>query len=150
MIDIYHAVLRTHQRIYQRTNGLLGHRLLFGKPTLLLRTTGRRTRRTRTTALIYARDGDAHLVVASNGGAAKPPAWLANLTTHPECEIQIGRTRIPVVARPTSPDDPDYARRWKIADAVNSGRYTKYQHMTHRRIPVIELRPRPAAHPSSG
>lgn len=141
MTGLYHTLLRTHQWIYQNTGGVLGHRLLFGKPTLLLRTTGRRTGRARTNALIYARDADAVLVVASNGGAPKAPDWLANLTARADCEIQIGQRRIPAIASPTLPDDPDYARRWSIANAVNSNRYTQYQRKTQRTIPIVELRP---------
>jgi deazaflavin-dependent oxidoreductase (nitroreductase family) len=138
---IYRAMLHTHQWIYQTTGGLLGHRLLFGTPTLLLRTTGRRSGRTRVNALIYARDGDTYLVVASNGGSDRAPAWLANLTASPHCEIQIRRHRTPVTARPTLPDDPDYARRWTIVNAANHGRYTQYQQMTQRTIPIVELSP---------
>ncbi|KZM68198.1 nitroreductase family deazaflavin-dependent oxidoreductase [Nocardia terpenica] len=141
MRDLYHDMLRTHQWIYENTDGRLGHRLLFGNPTLLLRTTGRRTGLPRTSALIYARDGENYLVVASNGGAPRSPAWLANLRTKPDCEIQIGRRRLPVTARPTLPDDPDYTRRWEIADKVNRGRYTQYQQRTTRSISIIELRP---------
>ena len=36
MTGLYHHILRTHQWIYQNTDGYLGHRLLFGNPTLLL------------------------------------------------------------------------------------------------------------------
>src|SRR5438552_434232 len=82
--------LRVHQRIYEGTGGVIGHRLI-GVPSLLLRTTGRKTGRTRTNALVYARDGDSYLVVPSNGGADRPPSWLANLRAHPDVEIQIGR-----------------------------------------------------------
>src|SRR5436189_190632 len=64
-------VLRLHQAIYERTDGRIGHRTI-GVPTLLLRTTGRRTGATRTNALVYARDGDAYLVVAPNAGAGGP------------------------------------------------------------------------------
>ncbi len=142
MSDIFHTVLRTHQWIYETTDGLIGHRLLFGNPTLLLRTVGRRTALPRTSALTYGRDGDAYLVVASNGGATKPPAWLANLKADPDNEIQIGRRRLRVTARPTLPGDPDYDRRFKIVDAVNNGRYTEYQKKTARPLPVIELRAR--------
>lgn len=141
MSSIFHHVLRAHQRIYVSTNGLLGHRLLFGNPTLLLHTTGRRTGLPRTTALTYARDGDAYLIVASNGGAPTPPAWLANLRASPGCDIQIGRRRHAVTARPTLPGDPDYARRWSIVDTVNKGRYTAYQEKTGRPIAIVELRP---------
>jgi F420H(2)-dependent quinone reductase len=145
MAGLYHRILRTHQWIYQNTGGYLGHRLLFGNPTLLLHTTGRRTSLPRTTALTYARDGDAYLIVASNGGAAKPPAWLANLEANPDCEIQIGRHRHRTTARPTRPDDAAYARRWTIVNTVNKGRYAQYQKKTERPIAIVELRARPGA-----
>ena len=137
---LFSRVLRTHQWIYEHTDGLLGHRLLLGNPTLLLRTTGRRSGLTRTNALTYARDGDAYLVVASNGGSSRPPNWLANIKADPAAEIQVGRHRLRVLARPTLPDDPDYARRWTIVDTVNKGRYTQYQKLTDRPIAIVELR----------
>jgi F420H(2)-dependent quinone reductase len=143
MSQLFHQVLRTHQWIYEHTNGFLSHRLLFGNPTLLLRTTGRRTGLPRTNALTYARDGDAYLIVASKGGAPTPPAWLANLKANPECEIQIGRHRHRVTARPTLPDDPDYARRWTIVNAVNKHRYTQYQRKTDVPSPSSNCGPRP-------
>ena len=71
-----------HEQLYKRTDGRLGHRMI-GVPTLLLRTTGRRSGATRTNGLVYARDGDDYLVVASNGGADRPPAWLHNLRANP-------------------------------------------------------------------
>jgi deazaflavin-dependent oxidoreductase (nitroreductase family) len=134
-------ILRTHQWIYQNTDGIIGHRLLFGSPTLLLHSTGRRSGLPRTNALIYARDGEVYLVVASNGGSSTPPGWLANVKANPDCEIQVGRQRQPVTARPMLPGDPGYARRWAIADEVNNGRYTEYQSNTDRTIPIVELRP---------
>jgi deazaflavin-dependent oxidoreductase (nitroreductase family) len=142
MAGLYHRILRTHHWIYQNTDGYLGHRLLFGNPTLLLHTTGRRTSLPRTTALTYARDGDAYLIVASNGGGAKPPTWLANLEASPDCEIQIGRDRHRATARPTLPDDAAYARRWTIVNTVNKGRYAQYQKKTERPIAIVELRAR--------
>jgi F420H(2)-dependent quinone reductase len=141
MSGLFPRILPTHRWIYEHTGGLLGHRLLFGNPTLLLRTIGRRTGLPRTAALTYARDGDAYLVVASNGGRPKPPTWLGNLKANPDCEIQVGRRRQHAVARPTLPDDPDYARRWTIVDTNNKGPYTQYQTMTERPIAIVELRP---------
>jgi deazaflavin-dependent oxidoreductase (nitroreductase family) len=140
---LFHRILRTHQWIYEHSDGVLGHRLLFGNPTLLLRTTGRRSGLPRTSALTYARDGDRYLIVASNGGHDRPPSWLINLTAKPDCEIQVGRRRRRVTARPTLPTDPDYARRWELLDTVNRGRYAQYQTMTARPLPIVELRPVP-------
>jgi hypothetical protein len=44
-------------------------------------------------------------------------------------------------ARPTLPDDPDYARRWAIVNTVNKDRYAQYQKKTERPISIVELRP---------
>ena len=145
MAGLFSRVLRTHQWIYEHTDGLLGHRLLLGNRTLLLRTTGRRSGLIRTNGLSYFRDGEAYLVVASNGGARRPPNWLANLEAEPDTEIQVGRRRYRALARPTLPGDPDYARRWTIVDTGNKGRYTQYQKLTDRPIAIVELRPRSGA-----
>src|ERR1700761_9517821 len=125
-MSLTEQVLRLHERIYKATDGRVGHRML-GVPTLLLRTTGRRSGATRTNGLVYARDGDDYLVVASNGGADRPPAWLHNVRGHPDVEIQIGRERRPATARIIEPPDPSYERLCKLANANNHDRYTAYQ-----------------------
>jgi len=115
---------------------------MIGVPTLLLRTTGRRSGVTRTNALVYARDGDDYLVVASAGGADQAPAWLHNLRAHPEVEIQVGRERRPGSARIVEGGDPDYDRLWRIVNDNNRDRYAGYQKKTSRPIPVIAVTPR--------
>ena len=133
-------VLRIHEELYKRTDGRFGHRMI-GVPTLLLRTTGRRSGAIRTNAMVYARDDDDYLVVASNGGADRPPAWLYNLKARPDVEIQIGRERRPASARIVEASDPGYERLWKLVNANNRDRYTAYQQQTTRRIPVIAITP---------
>jgi deazaflavin-dependent oxidoreductase (nitroreductase family) len=133
-------VLRLHEQLYKRTDGRIGHRMI-GVPTLLLRTTGRRSGVTRTNALVYARDGDDYLVVASNGGADRPPSWLHNLRANPDVEVQIGRQRRKGTASVLEPTDPDYDRLWKIVNANNHDRYSAYQKQTTRAIPVIAVTP---------
>jgi deazaflavin-dependent oxidoreductase (nitroreductase family) len=133
-------VLRLHERIYKRTDGRLGHRMI-GVPTLLLRTTGRRSGGTRTNRLVYPPDGDDYLVVPSNGGADKPPAWLHNLRADPSVEIQIGRDRRKGTARVVEQSDPDFDRLWKIVNENNRDRYTGYQKGTDRQIPVVVVTP---------
>ena len=133
-------VLRLHEQLYKRTDGRLGHRMI-GVPTLLLRTTGRRSGATRTNALVYARDGDDYLVVASNGGADRPPAWLHNLRANPDVEVQIERERRRGTARIIEPSDPAYERLWKLVNENNRDRYTAYQQQTARPIPVIAVTP---------
>ena len=132
--------LRIHERLYVATDGRVGHKML-GTPTLLLRTTGRRSGATRTNGLVYARDGDDYLVVASNGGADKPPAWLHNLKAEPSVEVQIGRDRRRGAARVLDPSDPAYERLWKIVNENNKDRYYAYQKQTARPIPVVAITP---------
>jgi deazaflavin-dependent oxidoreductase (nitroreductase family) len=133
-------MLAVHQVIYERTDGLLGHRML-GVPCLLLRTVGARTGEQRVNALVYARDGEDYLVVASKGGAPKAPGWYHNLLARPSVEIQVGRTRQAATARAIRPGDPDYDRLWDIVNAGNSDRYRAYQKATSRPIPIVALRP---------
>lgn len=133
-------VLRLHAALYKRSDGRVGHNMI-GVPTLLLRTIGRRSGATRTNALVYARDGDDYLLVASNGGADRPPAWLHNLRTNPEVEIQIGRERRRGTASIIEPSDPNYERLWKLVNENNRDRYTAYQRQTARPIPVIAITP---------
>ena len=133
-------VLRVHEKIYEASDGRVGHKMI-GVPTLLLRTTGRRSGQTRTNGLVYARDGDDYLVVASNGGADKAPAWLHNLRADPSVEVQVGRDRQPATARVVGPPDPDYDRLWKIVNENNKDRYTAYQEKTSRPIRVVALTP---------
>jgi deazaflavin-dependent oxidoreductase (nitroreductase family) len=139
-MSITSQVLRVHERIYRATDGRLGHKMI-GVPTLLLRTTGRRSGATRTNGLVYANDGGDYLVVASKGGAPTAPAWLHNLRANPEVEIQIGRERQKGTAREVGPDDPDYGRLWEIVNENNKDRYRAYQEQTNRPIPVVVLTP---------
>jgi F420H(2)-dependent quinone reductase len=139
-MSVQSQVLRVHEAIYKRTDGRLGHKMI-GVPCLLLRTTGRRSGQPRCNALVYARDGDDYLVVASNGGADKAPGWYFNLRDKPEVEVQVERERRPAVARILQPGEPDYDRLWKIVNENNHDRYNGYMKMTSRPIPVVALTP---------
>jgi deazaflavin-dependent oxidoreductase (nitroreductase family) len=126
-----------HVRQYRATGGEVGY-LWNGAPILLLTTTGRRSGEPRTSALIFGRDGDDYLVVASMGGAPRHPSWYRNLTEHPEAEIQVRADRIPVAARTASDDEK--ARLWQIMTDVWPN-YDVYQTRTERSIPVVVLSP---------
>jgi deazaflavin-dependent oxidoreductase (nitroreductase family) len=139
-MSLFGTVLRVHDKIYKGTDGRIGHRLL-GVPTLLLRTTGRRSGVTRTNSLVYAPDGAGYLVVASKGGSDQPPAWLLNLEAEPEIEVQIARDREKAVSRVVDPTNPDYERLWKIVNENNGDRYSAYQSETTRPIPVVAITP---------
>ena len=109
-----------------------------GAPTLLLTTTGRHSGEPRTSALIFGRDGDDYLVVASMGGAPQHPSWYLNLTETPVAEIQVRAERIPVLARTASDDEKP--RLWRIVTEVWPN-YDVYQSRTDRAIPVVVLSP---------
>jgi deazaflavin-dependent oxidoreductase (nitroreductase family) len=140
-MSVMGRVLRLHEQVYKGTDGRLGHRMI-GVPTLLLRTTGRRSGVTRTNALVYVRDGEDYLVVASNGGADRPPAWLHNLRANPDVEVQVRRERANGAASIVEPSDPAYERLWKLVNENNRDRYTAYQTQTKRPIPVVVVTPR--------
>ena len=130
--------LRVHAKIYEGTDGRVGHRMI-GVPTLMLRTTGRRSGEIRTNSLVYARDGEDYLVVPSNGGADQAPGWLHNLRAKPEVEVQVGRERQPMNARVVERGDPEFDRLWTAVNDNNKGRYDEYQSKTSRQIPVVVL-----------
>jgi deazaflavin-dependent oxidoreductase (nitroreductase family) len=128
-----------HIRRYQETGGEVGYRWN-GAPTLLLYGTGRKTGQSRTHALIFARDGDDYLIVASMGGAPRHPQWYLNLAAIPEAEIQVRAERLPVTAR-TAAAGGERERLWKIVTGVWPN-YDVYQTRTEREIPVLVLSPR--------
>ena len=130
--------LHLHQAVYEATDGRAGHRLL-GVPCLLLRTTGRRTGKRRTSALVYARDGEDYLVVGSLGGADRAPGWLHNVRARPHVCVQVERDRFHAVAEIIEPGDAAYDRLWQLVNQHNGGRYERYQARTLRPIPVVRL-----------
>src|SRR5579883_1415658 len=60
------------------------------RPLLLLTTTGAKSGQPYTTPMMYIRDGDRLLVIASNIGAPKHPDWYYNLVAHPEVTVEVG------------------------------------------------------------
>ena len=137
---IQSGFLRFHQAVYEATGGVIGHRMI-GVPTLLMTSTGRRSGTRRTAALVYAKDADSFVVVASNGGADAPPGWLHNVKAEPAVDLHVGRRRLAAVAQVIGPDDTDYARLWTLVNDHNHGRYDRYQAKTSRRIQLVRLTP---------
>ena len=130
-------LLSIYQWLFEKTDGRFTW--LGGLPVLLLRTIGRKSGAERTAALVYLKDGDTFVVVASNGGSDKPPGWLFNIQTRPEVGVQIGRQRMRMRARVA--DAPERARLWPLVNRNNSNRYDAYQAKTKREIPLVVLAP---------
>jgi deazaflavin-dependent oxidoreductase (nitroreductase family) len=129
------AMGRSHRAVYRLTGGhLLGR--VAGMPVLLLTTTGRRSGRARTTPLTYFEAGEDIVVVASNGGEDRPPAWWLNLGAQPEAAITIGSDTHPVTARTAT--DEEHERLWPMITAAHAG-YAAYARRTSRPIPLVVL-----------
>jgi deazaflavin-dependent oxidoreductase (nitroreductase family) len=130
-------LLSIYQWLYEKTDGRFTW--LAGLPVLLLRTIGRKSGAERTVALVYLRDGDNLVVVASNGGRDRSPGWFFNIQKNPQVSVQIGRERRRMRARSAEPQER--ARLWPLVNQNNSNRYDGYQAKTKRQIPVVILSP---------
>ena len=127
-----------HVRKYEETGGKVGHDWNEAH-VLILHTTGRKSGATRKLPLIYERDGDDYLVVASKGGAPNHPAWYLNLVSNPNAKIQVWSDVISVMARTATPEEK--ARLWPKMTAKWPD-YDAYQQKTERDIPLVILSPR--------
>ena len=108
-------------------------------PTLLLTTVGRQTGRGRQTPLYYLEDGENLVVVASNAGSERDPAWWRNLQATPEAEAWLGPVRRAVRARRATPEEVE--RLWPRLVGMYAG-YEGYRRSVEREIPVVILEPR--------
>jgi deazaflavin-dependent oxidoreductase (nitroreductase family) len=126
-----------HVEAYRRTNGEEGYDWR-GTHCLLLTTTGRKSGQQRTVPLIFGRDGDDYLIVASKGGADEPPAWYVNLEAEPAVEVQDRGDVFRAHARTAS--DDERARLWPVMTKEWPD-YDAYQTKTERQIPIVILEP---------
>jgi deazaflavin-dependent oxidoreductase (nitroreductase family) len=143
VVDRSWAVLRRlmagHTAIYKLTRGAVGHRIPGGPPMLLLDHVGAKSGKKRTLPLVYGRDGQNLILVASKGGNPKNPAWYHNLRANPDVEVQVGSDKVPVRAREATNEERD--RLWRLMVGVYGG-YEEYRKRTSRKIPLIVLEPR--------
>ncbi len=128
---------RDHVERYVATDGAEGH-LWNGVHTLLLTTKGRRSGEPRRTPLIYGRDGDRYLVVASKGGSPEHPLWYRNLLADPTVAVQVGAEKFTARARTATPEEK--RRLWPVMAGIWPA-YDEYQTKTDRDIPVVVLEP---------
>jgi deazaflavin-dependent oxidoreductase (nitroreductase family) len=126
---------KEHTRKYKETDGEVGHAWQ-GTQTLLLTTTGRKSGEPRELPLIYAPWNDDYLIVASNGGNDRPPAWYVNLRENPDVEVQVWGDRFKATARDATAEEraemwPTMTKEWPA--------YDEYQSKTDREIPIVVL-----------
>jgi F420H(2)-dependent quinone reductase len=130
---------RANRLLTRLSGGKLGSRKR-GIPIGLLTTTGRRSGRPRTTPLMYLHDGRRYLVVASNGGDDRPPAWLLNLEANPEASFEPNGRRLRVRGRIVDPGER--SRLWpRLVD--HNPLWAGVQTYTERETAVISLGPEP-------
>ena len=107
-----------------------------GREVLILSTKGARSGEDRETPLVYTRDGDRYVIVASKGGAPTNPHWFHNLRAHPEVTVETGGEKFK--ARAKVIDDDEYERLYQHHASINPG-FHEYRTKTTRKIPVIVL-----------
>jgi len=124
-----------HLKRYRESNGADGH-IWNGVPCLLLTTTGRKSGAALTLPLIYGRDGERAVIVASRGGAPDHPAWYKNLAAQPRVGVQIAADKFAATARTATGEER--ARLWRTMAKIWPA-YDDYQAKTTREIPVVVL-----------
>ena len=107
-----------------------------GRPLLLLTTEGARTGTVRTVPLVYTRDGDRYVVIASKGGSPTHPAWYHNLVAHPVVGVEVGDEQFEADA---SVAEGSERRRLYDLQAAMMPAFAGYELKTSRVIPVITL-----------
>jgi deazaflavin-dependent oxidoreductase (nitroreductase family) len=123
--------------LLRRTGGRVGCGLMI--PSALLETTGAKSGSSRANPILYFHDGDDVILVASNYGRDKHPAWRHNLRANPACVLgDEAFTAVEV------DDEAERTRLWRLADQIYPG-YADYRDRTAkigRRIPIVRLTPR--------
>jgi deazaflavin-dependent oxidoreductase (nitroreductase family) len=124
--------------LYRLSGGRLGGRV--GKaPVLLLTTTGRKSGEPRTCPVVYLEDDGRWVIINTNAGNEKVPAWSLNLRADPDAEVEVGRTKRRVRARIA--EGEERADLWRQHNVQYSG-FDEYEKRLDRDIAVFVLDPR--------
>jgi deazaflavin-dependent oxidoreductase (nitroreductase family) len=139
-VDLLRSLGKLNVPLYRITRGRL-----MGKvgqaPVLLLTSTGRRSGQPRTAPVVYLADGDRLIVIGSNAGNERAPAWSLNLRANPDAEVQVGGKRRKVRARVA--EGEERTELWRRANDQYEG-FNDYEARTKRDIRVFVLEPRPS------
>jgi deazaflavin-dependent oxidoreductase (nitroreductase family) len=125
-----------HVRRYVETDGEVGYLWREGAPILILTVSGRKSAKEYATPLIFGRDGDNYVIVASQGGRPQHPDWYLNLVETPEVGVQVKADRFRAHARTAEGDE--HERLWLLMNEIWP-HYDEYQTKTTRHIPVVVL-----------
>lgn len=119
-----------------RTNGKATSGPFEGRDVLILTTKGAKSGDVRETPLVYSRDADHHVIVASKGGAPTHPSWYHNLVKQPEVTVEVAKETFKARAHIAQGDE--YERLYAQHAGINPA-FHEYRQKTTRKIPVIVL-----------
>jgi deazaflavin-dependent oxidoreductase (nitroreductase family) len=119
-----------------RANGGKVGGMFAGFEIALITMKGARSGSERTVPLVYTRDGDNYVIIASMGGAPKHPQWFHNIKANPDVTVEVGGDRFR--ARASIPDGAERDRIFN-QQASEYPNFAEYQSKTSRTIPVIVL-----------
>ena len=115
-------------------------KVVAGLPVVILTSTGAKSGQARTMPVMGVPDGDNIVLIASNWGQSRNPAWYYNLQAHPVAELKFNGHTGTYIAREVA--DPDeYRRLWQKATEIYMG-FDKYQQRAGRKIPIICMMPK--------
>jgi len=107
-----------------------------GAPMILITHKGAKSGKEYTSPLVYTRDGDNFVIIASKGGAPEDPQWFRNLQANPDVTVEVGSEKFPARARVAEGGERDRLFR---AQADLMPNFDEYATKTTRVIPVVVL-----------
>ena len=125
---------RINTAAYKVSGGRVGGTFLQGAPVALLTTIGRKSGEPRVSPLLFLRDGDRIVLVASQGGRANNPMWYLNLKANPKVTVQVKKEVLKLTARDATQAEREHY--WPQLVAMYSS-FDDYQSWTDRVIPIV-------------
>ena len=113
--------------------------VMAGLPIISLTTIGAKSGLRRTVPLVGIPDRQAFVLIASNWGQTKHPAWYLNLRANPQAEISIAGHTAQYKSREATPDE--YETYWAQAVALYAGYAAYLKTAGNRPIPILILTP---------
>ena len=128
--------------LFRLSNGRLSvPGVLTGLPVVMLKTVGARSGRPRTVPLVGIRDGDNVVIIGTNFGQPRQPAWYHNLRAHPEVTLILPGGEGTYIAREATLEERE--KYWKKGDEIYTGYSAYRQRVRGREIPIVVLTPKP-------
>jgi len=105
-------------------------------PLILVTHTGAKTGTKRTSPLVFTRDGDRIVLIASKGGAPTHPHWYLNMTANPQVTVELPGETFEARVTEVTGEERD---RLYAAQAAQMPNFDDYAKATDRKIPVLVL-----------